>query len=549
MTIFIFVLFYNLLFFSGRGLTKLILQFFSLYRYNSDLQISKNISLKSLNALIYLFFFGNSMFILNFLIPIKYISSIFYAVTIIIFIFGLTKFKFNNLNFLISNLIFPSLIGISSFGIKFHYDSGAYHLGIQNWLYESKIIFGLINLNPFFSYASLNEYISAGLWSLNNYIFLHFTHLVFFVVFYNFINEIIIQNKSLFLKNTGIFILIYSLIDNFGINGGSNGYFQIQTIGKQDTGVGIIISIALIIFLNDVINSNYTKKGLTFLTLLSLFAFQLKINGGLLIILIFLYLFNFIKESKNIFYRENIMLSMILVGWLIKSFIISSCFIFPILSTCSKSVSWNAYKNVEAAKNGTIELNYAYVFGENIVDWFNEWLYIQFSYQIVLNFLFSFFFIFILRKLFFERKKLSINQIRAKYYGFVFLLVSFVTFFTTVPVYRNGYGVFVSIFTYLALNTGKFRYEDFVKPLVWSILLVLSLAAIPRDYMYKEFISSPTQIVTPEIKSVEYVKIDNSKWVNSNTGQCWISLYCISKNRVIFEDSLYTYKVFTSEKK
>ena len=391
MTIFIFVLFYNLLFFSGRGLTKLILQFFSLYRYNSDLQISKNISLKSLNALIYLFFFGNSMFILNFLIPIKYISSIFYAVTIIIFIFGLTKFKFNNLNFLISNLIFPSLIGISSFGIKFHYDSGAYHLGIQNWLYESKIIFGLINLNPFFSYASLNEYISAGLWSLNNYIFLHFTHLVFFVVFYNFINEIIIQNKSLFLKNTGIFILIYSLIDNFGINGGSNGYFQIQTIGKQDTGVGIIISIALIIFLNDVINSNYTKKGLTFLTLLSLFAFQLKINGGLLIILIFLYLFNFIKESKNIFYRENIMLSMILVGWLIKSFIISSCFIFPILSTCSKSVSWNAYKNVEAAKNGTIELNYAYVFGENIVDWFNEWLYIQFSYQIVLNFLFSLF--------------------------------------------------------------------------------------------------------------------------------------------------------------
>ena len=124
------------------------------------------------------------MFILNFFIPIKNISSIFYAMTIIIFIFGLMNFKFNNLNFFISNLIFPSLIGISSFGIRFHYDSGAYHLGIQNWLYESKIIFGLINLDPFFSYASLNEYISAGLWSLNNYIFLHFTHLVFFVVFY-----------------------------------------------------------------------------------------------------------------------------------------------------------------------------------------------------------------------------------------------------------------------------------------------------------------------------------------------------------------------------
>ena len=261
MTIVIFVLFYNLLFFSGRGLVKLILQFFSLYKYNSHLQISNNISLNSFNALIYLFFFGNTMFILNFFIPIKNISSIFYAMTIIIFIFGLMNFKFNNLNFFISNLIFPSLIGISSFGIRFHYDSGAYHLGIQNWLYESKIIFGLINLDPFFSYASLNEYISAGLWSLNNYIFLHFTHLVFFVVFYNFINEIIIQNKSLFLKNTGIFILIYSLIDNFGINGGSNGYFQVQTIGKQDTGVGVIISIALIIFLNDVINSNYTKKG------------------------------------------------------------------------------------------------------------------------------------------------------------------------------------------------------------------------------------------------------------------------------------------------
>ncbi len=549
MTIVIFVLFYNLLFFSGRGLVKLILQFFSLYKYNSHLQISNNISLNSFNALIYLFFFGNTMFILNFFIPIKNISSIFYAMTIIIFIFGLMNFKFNNLNFFISNLIFPSLIGISSFGIRFHYDSGAYHLGIQNWLYESKIIFGLINLDPFFSYASLNEYISAGLWSLNNYIFLHFTHLVFFVVFYNFINEIIIQNKSLFLKNTGIFILIYSLIDNFGINGGSNGYFQVQTIGKQDTGVGVIISIALIIFLNDVINSNYTKKGLTFLTFLSLFAFQLKINGGLLIILILIYLFQFIKVSKNIFYRENILLSAILVGWSIKSFIISSCFIFPILSTCSKSVSWNAYKDVEGAKNGTVELNYAYVFGENIIDWFNEWLYIQFSYQIVLNFLFSLFFIFILRKVFFDKKNLSSNEIRAKFYGFVFLLVGFVTFFTTVPVYRNGFGIFVSIFTFLALSSGRFRYEDFVKPVVWSILLVLSLAALPRGYMYKEFISSPIQIVIPEIKSVEYINIDNSKWVNSNIGQCWISLYCIPNDRVIFEDSLNNYTVFRSEKK
>ena len=84
---------------------------------------------------------------------------------------------------------------------------------------------------------------------------------------------------------------------------------------------------------------------------------------------------------------------------------------------------------------------------------------------------------------------------------------------------------------------------------MWSILLVLSLAALPRGYMYKEFISSPIQIVTPEIKSVEYLNIDNSKWVNSNIGQCWISLYCIPNDRVIFEDSLYNYAVFTSQKK
>ena len=42
------------------------------------------------------------------------------------------------------------------------------------------------------------------------------------------------------LKLLSITLALYGIFDNFGIEGGKNGFFDIDSIGKQDTAFGIL---------------------------------------------------------------------------------------------------------------------------------------------------------------------------------------------------------------------------------------------------------------------------------------------------------------------
>ena len=152
-------------------------------------------------------------------------------------------------------LIIPAILIISSYDTSWHYDAGYYHLNHQNWLRESNMILGTVNIFWAFGMSSVYEYISAILWIDKSFILIHFLTLIFIQTIYIFLIDNFRSSTYKDLKYVSFFLLIYSLIDNFGVNGGRNGFIYIQGVTKQDMPVGILIFIivfgfAVIIFLN-----------------------------------------------------------------------------------------------------------------------------------------------------------------------------------------------------------------------------------------------------------------------------------------------------------
>ena len=56
-------------------------------------------------------------------------------------------------------------------------------------------------------------------------------------MFLQFICYHIIFKRNLYFFNLSLFVLIFGILDNFGIGGGSNGFLEIQMVGKPDIAV------------------------------------------------------------------------------------------------------------------------------------------------------------------------------------------------------------------------------------------------------------------------------------------------------------------------
>ena len=195
--------------------------------------------------LISIFFVGNLQFLLNFFLPGKVILRILYFIAALLIIYNIRlRFVINlkSLNLYVQIFI-PICLSISSYGMWLHYDAGLYHLNHQLWINESKIVFGLSNLNIWYSWSSIYEYLSSLLWLENNFIQLHYLNLIFFCVLFSFLSIALLTKKNLLYRNISIAILIFSILDNFGINGGNNGFITIQTIGKPDVAFGVLFSL------------------------------------------------------------------------------------------------------------------------------------------------------------------------------------------------------------------------------------------------------------------------------------------------------------------
>ena len=420
---YIALFFYFLL--AGRGLVILLSKFIS----NSYIIPEKILETRShiMYPIFGMIYIGNILVLLNYVLPLgSSIVKIFLTVTLMPNLLNTQK-KINIKNKLTLNnffyfLFIPGVLLISSSDINFHYDAAYYHLNNQNWLRESNLIVGFVNIFWPFGMSSIYEYISSILWFKNSLIYLHFLSLMFIHFLYAFLFFQIFSSKNMFLKNGSVLLLIFSILDNFGFSGGRNGFIYIQEVGKQDIAVAILLLVCAITTLYQFKKDTIDGMDLVSLSLIVLFIFQIKVSGVYIIYLYAILLIFIIYKNKMEFKQLFLYQApAILLGimWIIKNYLMTGCFIFPISLTCKNNFEWYVIGSTEKIEEYTTATSFAFLEYFNsseltFINWFNDFfnsanysVFSEYYKSVYSNFLISLAAIFFIKIIFFKKIRIQ----------------------------------------------------------------------------------------------------------------------------------------------
>ena len=541
----IYIFFYLFLYFLGRGVFILLKSLNGLNSLNYKIA---TIPINIFYPIISLFYIGNLILIFNFFTGTNktfiYLIGIFPILLNFLHIF---KSSYKQIDIVIKFLIL-SILGLSANTITFHQDAASYHLAYQNFIRSEKIILGMSNLHIRYGFSSISEYINSFFWLEKNFLFVHFVNLIFVTVYYFLLFWILKYSNDSKLKIFSVIVLLYGFFDNFGIEGGKNGYLEIDLIGKQDSSFGIMFLITnLFIYLFLIKLKTISKFEFSFILFFTLFTIQLKLFGFTLLIGVFL----LINKYENI-RKINIYFPSFIVGliWSIKNFLISSCFIFPIEITCfnSKWFEKDAAK-IQNQELRTFHNSYNFL-NETPKDFYINWSTRYINYYMSINFLVSLLIILFFLIIFFKfNKKYS----RYKLLFIFYYLVLVFMFLISAPTVRFGYGLFLMLFLVLQLFFREERIKKFKyylnKELILISLLVLVVLTTPlsKNYEFKLESIQLSNIIPPDIT---YIKNEGYGYrVNSSDSNdlqfCWLNIECLPKQKSNLKESfIRDYKIF-----
>ena len=476
---------------------------------------------------------GNFTVFANYFIPLK--SKYIMLILILFLLINLTTTtsirlkKFINLDFLFKYILIPLVLVVSSLDISFHYDAGFYHLNHQNWLRETNMVIGMVNIFWPFGMSSIYEYISSILWIDNSFILLHYLNLIFIQFLYIFIYENIFNPQTIELKFSSVFLVLFSLLDNFGFDGGRNGYIYIQGVGKQDTTVGILYFFVTISIFLMWKKKHIDKMDILFLSLITFFVYQIKISSIPLFLLYSIFIINLLFRERNSIKKIliiHIPVFILGINWLIKSYLTTGCLLYPLSVTCVNRFQWYVKGSTKIAEKITSEsslgfINYYHDETKNFTDWFADVTGYPFYTSVALNFTFSLLFLLLFKK-FLLKKNIVDKNISFMIAGFILVSTLYIFFYGPIPRYAMGpmlsfvglIGFYVSDYK---IQVGKI----FLYPVIlFSLILIVkssSYLAIPKY----ETIS----LVDP--RSENFYISTNDNWTIPEEGdQCWIMLSC-----------------------
>ena len=485
---------------------------------------------------------GNFLILFNFFSPLK--NNLVFLLLLLFTLINLFEISFDKIKSYIniSNFFYfifiPSVILVSSSDINFHYDSAYYHLNNQNWLRETNLIIGFVNIFWPFGMSSIYEFLSAILWFQDSLIYLHFLSLLFIHVFFSFMYFQIFDSSNTFLRKGSIFIVIFSILDNFGFSGGRNGFIYIQEVGKQDISVAILICLISICIINKIKFKNYKQIDLIFISLLCLFVIQIKVSS---IYIIFLYICYFILFHKNnLFKIKNFVLNQSLIiffslVWLIKNYLSTGCFIFPASFTCKNSFDWYIKGSTERVEAYTSSTSFAFleyfVNPElNFIDWFNDFfnsseygIFSDYYSSVYSNFVISFIGIIIISYLLFKKNETE-RGFTLLILTYLLIGISYLIFYGPIPRYTIG----IICFAIMSIGffKGKSKFELNKKLLYF--LFIVSISLLPRSNSYINLIETKNIALSdPRPQNNIEINFDQILWVKPNEAdRCWINLPC-----------------------
>lgn len=532
----IFSIFYIFIYLIGRGFTLLYIKL-----NKSNLSHFKINKYSHFFPLLGLFIFGELKLIFNYFTEANF--YLFFVVLIGVFlnIFQKSLYKES----IGMQIVIAFILGISSNTINFSFDAGLYHLNTQSWLNESKIIFGLTNLHSRYGYSSFIDYINSNTWIFNNFLFQHFTNLIFIVCFFSFLYKCLFNIEFKNYKIASLIILAFGLLDNVGVSGGRNGFIDIEAVSKQDTPFAIS-NFFLLVYLTFYFLNKDEEKNENFFIILFFFLLSVQLRVFALAmtpIILFLFIKEFYKKKKSTKYKLNTCF-LILLGlfWVIKNYIISSCLFYPISFTCIPNNTWFSKNNAINETNDLRSFHIAFDFeSNNIIDWFNLWSQKPINYTVTINFIISFLILLIFSILFTSRKKSDL-------YFFKYLIPIYLFSVWTIssPSIRMGLVIFLISVFYIGIEREELN-SFFDKKFILHLLFFTTIIFLPRIDNYKVLINNPlkiTQLMPPVIEY--YNQSETIFWgLRSSQGtQCWINLDCVPEPVVIEEDSISTYRMF-----
>ncbi len=532
--LFSYLAFYAFFYLSGRSFL-VVLSSFTRINLNKKILFTRiSITYPILGA----FFVGNLLIFLNFFFPLK---SFF--IGIILFSFLLINFKNlnkQNLSFSIENtiifILIPAILIFSQYNTGWHYDAGFYHLNHQNWLRESNLIIGMINIHWAFGMSSIYEYLSSIFWFDNSFKYLHYLNLIFIHFFYSMLIDNINNSKEAIIKNSSIFLLIYSLLDNFGINGGRNGFLYIQGVTKQDTAVAILfltIARAIFIFLK---KKSINDIDFSIVLILSLFMIQIKLSSVTIVVLLLYFIFrmmNLMRVKFNHFLIISLPSILLSIVWILKQYITTGCFIYPVSISCINNFSWYQSGSTEEYESITRGSSYSIPYFEfNLIDWGRYFYSFEINRTVITNFLISLIFLTIFYLLTTKRKALNFKN-SLEYSIFIILNIIYLIYYGPTPRYTMG--TFLLIVVFFGFITNEFKFS--IKKVFLYTLIILSVGSIVRFSSYKSFINFDHSNLFDPRPIAKYV-IQKNGYVKPDIGdQCWINLECtMSTHELIIQD-------------
>ena len=472
-------------------------------------------------------FIGNLLIVLNYFFPLK--NKVVIFILILSFLPNFLKLEKLNINLKFQNIfgyIFvPAILVISSFNTGWHYDAGFYHLNQQNWLRSSEMILGMVNIHWAFGMSSIAEYLSAILWFEGTFINLHYLNLMYIFSFYNILVSDL-YSRELIIRNSSLMLLIFSIFDNFGLNGGRNGFIYIQGVGKQDVGVAILfffITRTILLMLND---KRFNKFEVSLLSLLTLFTIQIKLSSVFLVILMLYFYWFFLKESDNSFKTLlyiNIPSIFFAFFWIIKQYLTTGCFIYPVNATCINKFAWYSANSTIAYEDITRNASYSLsLYDYDILLWYKEFISFKINQTLTFNSLISLLLIYSISRFLYFRSNLN-SQV--KIVLFVFLIGNFIYLVNYGPTPRYLMGFILT----MAYGVGFFSGESRIgqsKNVLKNILVTLSIILLVRSTSYIAMINQNSLQLFDPRPIAEYVSQENG-WVKPDIGdQCWINLEC-----------------------
>jgi hypothetical protein len=537
-----YFLIYLLISFFFIGLGSIFSQYF----------ISKKMTPIEINVLpiIGIFIFGNVLVIANFFINLNnFYFLIFLIITgsycVIKSFTHLQYFKIYYFNLLI--------LFISSFNIGISKDANLYHLQQQAWLRDEKIVFGLSNINPFLGYSSVMEYINSIFWIDRNFVIIHFISLYILASVFGLVFKLLFSDSPRD-NNIAYIFLIIGILDNFGLQGGRNGFLFIQEVFKYDHIFSYLICFSILLFWHNSENKDLNVYLTIFYVLV--FALQVRFVGHL-----FLFIFLIMINPFKLKFEKIIPGILIYVIFSIKNILVTSCLWFPVSFTCISNLPWSQANQAEYITKLLVNSNrYPNAKALDVITFkqFSE-SFISNEANYLINFLLTTLCLVVVFS--FSRKKIKIrfNQL------IVFILIMGIWMYLgpkyrfAVPFFLLSY--FVILDKYVALESFP-NTKNYIKILTYSFVIVftLTLESITT-------ILEPQQIkIQVEPKEVNFIQLENDWFQYSNEHTvnnylCGINKYCYikeydSKIKPIFlnykyfqpKDELYYSKLLETNK-